>query len=127
MDSLLIRSPALTPRRRPRDEASASSSNEGDGISVNAVIVDSDTEDQDEKIAEIPDAASNVYEQNTISSSTATGNQEADSDASLSSNKQNPWPYLNKFFECIGLKDQKTIWNINVSSVNHCVKNYHAV
>ena len=126
MDSFLIRSSALTPRRRPGGEASASSSDERDGISVNAVIVDSDT-DQDEEIAEIPDTASNVYEQNTSSSS--TGNQEAGGKASLSSNKQNPWPYLNKFFECIGLKDQKkkTIWNINVCSVNHCVKNYHAV
>ena len=93
MDSFLIRSPALTPRRRLRDEASASTSNEGDrtGISVNTVIVHSDTEDQDEEIAEIPDTASNVYEQNTSSSS--TGNQEADGDVSLSSNKQNPWPY----------------------------------
>ena len=67
MDSFLIRSPALTPRR-PRDETSASSSNEGDGISVNAVIVDRDAEDQDEEIAEIPDTASNVYEQNASSS-----------------------------------------------------------
>ena len=37
----------------------------------------------------------------------AVVHQEADGDVSLSSNKQNPWPYLNRFFECIGLKDQK--------------------
>ena len=57
MDKFLIGSPALTPRRKPRDEASASSSNVGDGISVNAVIVDSDTEDQDKETAEILDTA----------------------------------------------------------------------